>query len=157
MNKTTQYSLTVRDGTSTFIHTTVVVTLRNGTQRTTTFNRIATDAEVLEDVIETALQAPDNAHVVSVHVFTGTAVEVWTWEQVRERVYTVPAFLTQWKTQPVHIGGVLTGYRPERRGPFGHHERKTSYVGNMYEPGSFEKAKELADAWTADLNKQEGT
>lgn len=137
-------------------HTTVVATLRNGEQRTTTFTYLASVADVLEDVIDTAINAPEDAHIVSVHVFSGTNVEVWSTAQVRERVYSMPVFLTRWECKPRYISGVLTGYRPERRGPFGHHEWKSGYVGNMYVPGSFEKAKELADAWTHDLNRQEG-
>lgn len=160
MNKIAKYNLTVRDEimrrTRTTIHTTVVVTLRNGTQRTTTFNRIATDVEVLEDVIETALQAPEDAHVVGVHIFAGTTVEVWTQEKVRTRVYTVPAFLTRWECKPLHISGVLTGYRAERRGPFGHREYRPAYIGDIYKEGSFELARRLAERDAQACNEQEG-
>jgi len=136
--------------------TTVVATLRDGTQRTTTFTRLATDAEVLEEVLEMALEAPTCTHIVAVHIFAGACVQFWDWERVRTHVYSVPAFLTRWKCEAVYIGGNLTGYRAERRGPFGHHEWRAGYVGNMYEEGSFALARELAQAETDDLNKREG-
>lgn len=138
------------------VHTTIVATLLDGTQRTTTFTWAATEAEILEDIIGTAINAPTDAYIVAVHIFVGTTVEVWQQEKVRERVYTVPAFLTRWETKPVYISGVLTGYRAERRGPFGYHETRKLYAGNMYVPGSFECARLQADDDTLDLNKREG-
>jgi hypothetical protein len=136
--------------------TTIVATLRDGTQRTTTFTRLATDAEVLEEVLEIALEAPTCAHIVAVHIFAGACVQFWDWERVRTQVYSVPAFLTRWECKPVYVSSNLTGYRAERRGPFGYYEWKPAYVGDTYKVGSFEIARIRAEEHARTLNKREG-
>lgn len=61
-----------------------------------------------------------------------------------------------WKVEHWYISGVHTGFRVVRRGPRGEIEINSGYVGNCYDPGSFEKAEADADSRCEELNAPYG-